>query len=267
MKSSFVKIGTSCLALPCLALPLLYAQAVEQVEQSKILTGALVGVSLLYSHSDLKSDPYDFSPHFSPNFLSHSKCCFGADFDKALIDSHKFELPAGRKQYCKIAPAVSFGYSFRRGNWYFGAIGEVSFGKNSKNYEVFNRRLSLESEISGFSGAFKLKGGYYFADPNILGYGIAGMKWRKVKTQFHYSDEENLVFSGTKSKLTNPQFILGVGTECPIYEKLSVFAEYEYAWRTSTETDVMTGVNGVYEHQMKQKLKEHSFKLGVNYYI
>ena len=260
MKSSLVKIG---LALSCFALPLLYVQAVEQVEKSKVLTGASVGFSLLYSYSDLKSEPYRFSPHYSPGFLSHSRCCFGSD----LVDNHKFRLFAGRKQYYKIAPAVSLGYSFRRGNWYFGTVGEVSFGKNSKNYEVFNRKLSLESEISGFSGAFKFKGGYYFADPNILGYGIAGMKWRKVKTQFHYSGEENLAFSGTKAELISPQWVLGFGAECPISKELSIFTEYEYAWRSSTDTDVMTGVKGVYEYQMKQKLKEHSFKLGVNYYM
>ena len=250
-----------CLALPCLALSMLCVQALDQAGESNVLTGVSVGVALSYSNQYLKSYPYSFLFY---RFYEQDPRNYGDWID---YDESKYNPLIKKKKRCNFDPSVSLGYSFRMGNWHFGAVGEFSFGKNKKNYKVFSRRLTIESEISGFSSVFKFKGGYYFSNQNILGYGIAGMKWRNAKTQFHYSDEQGLSFSGTKSKLTKPQWILGVGSECPISKKLSIFAEYEYVWRSSKDMEVVTGGNSVYKFRMKHRLREHSFKLGVNYYM
>ncbi|MCR4623412.1 MAG: outer membrane beta-barrel protein [Alphaproteobacteria bacterium] len=170
-----------------------------------------------------------------------------------------------KQKCCNINPAISFGYSFFKNNWYFGAVGELSFGKSHKKLATIGPYFNAIFSTSGFSGGIRAMGGYYFNDINTLIYGIAGMKWRNIETQVNY-DDGVVSFFGSKEKLACPLFVIGTGVERLICEKLSVFAEYEYTWRNSKGT-AETKRFGIYKFKMKEHFREHSFRLGVKYHI
>ncbi len=125
------------------------------------------------------------------------------------------------------------------------------------------------SKIAGVSYGVKFKGGYHFKGINSLIYGIVGLKWRDADFGFYMRRPElrRLVESNAKAKLKNPLFVLGFGVERPIYKKISLSAEYEYAWRNSTgEARENYRMYGAYAYATaKQSLREHSVKVGLKY--
>lgn len=161
---------------------------------------------------------------------------------------------------------MNIGYSYLHENWYLGAAGEFSFGENAKKFVIIDEGLLTKSKIFGFSSAFKLKSGYYFKDLNAVIYGIAGLKWRNVEIQYNY-DEESVSAVGSKAKLTTPLYTVGIGIERPIYNKLSVSAEYEYTWRNSKGTSKLRPNEVPVCFYIKQRMREHSFKIGIKYHI
>ena len=131
---------------------MLCVQALDQAE-GEYFAGTSIGFSLLYSDLDLKSYPCRFLFH---NYYEQDLSSYGNWVD---LDESKFTPLMVKRKRCNINPAISLGYSFSNENWYLGVFGEVSFGE-SCNYESLSDGLTLKSEISGFSGTFKLKGGY-----------------------------------------------------------------------------------------------------------
>lgn len=234
-------------------------RASEQVDKSNVLSGISVGLGLSYSDSYGENDLLRFCWKVESGIWE-------------IHDKSEGKLPSIQKttRY-NVDPSISFGYSFLRNNWYIGLSGEFAFDKNNKTYKALYMDINVKSEISGFCSTFKLKGGYYFAGLNTLIYGLAGLKWRQQSIQIRYHCPYNYFPDsyGSKAKLINPQWILGFGIERPIYEKLSAFMQYEYSWRSSKCTDTtITGLaNGVVKAQIKQMLKGHCFKLGINYHI
>lgn len=250
MRSSFVKVYISYLSLS-----LFFVQASEQVDKSNILSGISIGLGLSYSDSYGENDLFRFCIQPSPGIWK--------------IYDKKLPLIQKTTRY-NVDPSISFGYSFFKNNWYIGLIGEFSFDKSSKTYKALYSEMIAKSEISGFCSAFKLKGGYYFADLNTLICGLAGLKWRQqsIQIRFHCLHNDTPDLYGSKAKLINPRWVLGLGIERPIYKKLSTFMQYEYSWRSSKNTDTtLAGPKGALKLKIKQQLKEHCFKLGINYHI
>ena len=268
MESSFVKTRLKWIALLCPILSLTYAQTTPNYAKNS-LSGTSIGFNLAYNYSDVKHHFYRCD--------WRSKSRYQEGIYEELWRGQDCDVPIKQKR-CSIDPAISIGYSFLKNNWYFGVIGEISFGKSRKRLIPFSYYFDAIFTISGFCGGIKAMCGYYFNDINTLIYGITGMKWRKVETQINYKDEgksrydavdyrsREIYFFGPKEKLTCPLFVIGTGIERLFCEKLSIFAEYEYTWMNPTATAVTTRF-GVYEFKKKERLKEHSFRLGVKYHI
>lgn len=250
MRCVSVKTCLDWVTLPCFALLLSYAQNPTCAKNP--LSGSSIGFNLAYDCLYVKHDLYrcDYTVFPDPWTGLWRK------EDRHILFKQK---------YCSINPSINFGYSFFKNNWYFGAVGELSFGKSRKKSAAISRYFNATFSTSGFSGGIKAMGGYYFNDINTLIYGIAGMKWRNIETQVNY-DDGVVSFSGPKEKLACPLFIIGTGVESLICEKLSVFAEYEYTWRNSKGTAEAKRF-GIYKFKMKEHFKEHSFRLGVKYHI
>ena len=258
MRCNFVKTCLNWIIISCSALSLSYAQMPNYTINP--FSGTSIGFNLSYNHSHVNRHFYRCDWQIYSNFWK------GKDVNVFI-----------KQKRCNFDPSITLGYSFFRNNWYFGAVGEFSFSKSRKKSVPFGPYFNAKFTTSGFSWGIKAMSGYYFKDLNTLIYGIAGLKWRNIETQIDYSDrgscffnsnydDGGVFFSGPKEKLSNPLFVLGVGIERSVYEKLSVFAEYEYTWRNSKDTVVPKRI-GTYKFRMKEHLKEHSFRLGVKYHI
>lgn len=231
-------------------------QALSQIKSSKFFSGSFFGFGLASRNTHTENDVTCVMRPFLPNAW-------------IVLDENKFNLPSIDKTYQSIDPVMSLGYAFSRNNWYFGIIGEISLGRRKTTYKDLYNKLSATSELSGFSSSLKLKAGYHFTNSNILAYGLAGLKWQNqnVQIRFHCQDVDIPDFYGSKVKLSNPIWIVGLGIERPIRNKLSMFAQYEYSWKTSKSVDTLKGYKGTDDFYIKQQLKEHCFKFGLNYYI
>lgn len=215
-----------------------------QIKCTDALKGFTVGADLAYNYSKAKHD--ELVANFNPSGVTGNGMSIGS------IEHRR----------CNIDPSVNVGYTHLYNNWYMGAAGEISFGKKGKKDTAFDSNTGAHTQISGFSGGVKLKGGYFVKDFKAALYGIAGIKWRDVDCQFNINGN-----STSKAKLKRPLFVLGLGLEKPVYKKLSVSAEYEYAWRNSNDSADMNVSGGTWNCHMKQRLNDHSFKVGVKYHI
>ncbi len=210
------------------------------------LKGFTVGADLVYSHSKVKNEPKEVN---------------------ATVSGYKFginDFDAVEQRRSCVDPSINIGYTYVHNNWYIGAAGEFSYGRDSKKTtELGNQGVSLDTEIGRTSYELKLKGGYYVSDLKSAVYGIAGIKWRNANLHFNANGAE-----GSKAKLKTPSYVIGAGIERPVYKKVSVSAEYEYAWRSSKDTStVSTDYAATGSMCVDQRLKEHSFKVGVKYHI
>ncbi|MCR4555251.1 MAG: outer membrane beta-barrel protein [Alphaproteobacteria bacterium] len=217
---------------------------------SEDLEGFFIGVDAAYSCASVEHDLSD-SGYFDGN-LRHPD-------DDLYTNKHK---------RVSFDPSINVGYLRGFGNWYAGLSADVSFGGNKKRTFDMDRSEGY-SKIAGVSYMLKFKGGYHFKGINSLIYGIVGLKWRDADFGFNMriSEIQALVKSRTKAKLKSPLFVLGLGVERPIYKKISLSAEYEYAWRNSTgEARENYKMHGAYAYATaKQSLREHSVKVGLKY--
>lgn len=250
MKSSFVKTCLKWGILFSSVLSLSYAQTSEHAKNS--LSGTTIGFNLSYNHLDVNHHLYRCDHTVFPDPWTGLW---------RRIDGDEFF----KQRYSKLDPAISVGYSFFKNNWYLGIFGEFSFGKSRKKSEFINDYFYSVFSISGFSQGIKVKGGYYFDELSTLVYGIAGLKYRNVDTQVNYQGEK-VDFLGLREKMVTPLFVIGTGIERLICEKLSIFAEYEYTWRNSTNTPQASRIL-IYKFRMKEHFKESSFRLGFRYHI
>ncbi len=214
----------------------------------KNLGGFHVGIDAAYNHSSAKND--------------ETKGVATLYYDNSQRNVPDDELAKSKRSRCHIDPSINIGYSHFFNNWYVGLAGDVSFGKDNKNFVMIDDIDGYETKTESVSYALKAKGGYYFSELNSVVYGIAGVKWREVSYK-RYTDGE--FFS--KAKLKTPSFLLGLGFEKPICKKLSLSAEYEYSWRNSSDDSLWKNEDGVVDFNVRQRLREHSLKIGVKCHI
>ena len=208
------------------------------------LKGFTVGADLVYSHAAAKHEQLD------------------ATLTSANTTGHDDEFDSIDHKRCCLDPSINIGYTHVCGSWYVGAAGEISYGKTSEINSDFGGVTTVDTKIGRTSYGLKLKGGYFVQDLKSAIYGIVGIKWRDVKLGFNVGDVK-----GSDAKLKRPLFVVGVGVEHPIYKKLSVSAEYEYAWRNSNDTSTVSANGSTASLHAKQRLNEHSIKLGIKYHI
>lgn len=219
--------------------------AAPEVQGADALKGFTVGADLAYNYSEAKHEGQSVSinmPGLTP-------------MSQGMSDQIKHRR-------CNIDPSINVGYTYVYNNWYMGVAGDISFGKKGKRDTAFGANTNAHTRISGFAGDIKLKGGYFVNDLKSAIYGIAGIKWRNVDYQFNVNGN-----SGSKAKLKSPLFLVGLGFEKPIYKKLSVSAEYEYAWRNSKDNSSRTLSSGSWKCDVNQRLNDRSFKIGIKYHI
>lgn len=214
---------------------------------TKNLEGFFIGVDAAYSHSSLRND-------------NAWAVMYG--MGRQIGDGEPGSIYKNKRS-C-VDPSVNIGYGRFFGNWYFGLAGDVSFGKSGNSYVVTDSvsKVGYEAKIDGVSYSVKVKGGYYFGELSSVLYGIAGLRWRDVS----YRNFVDGNFS-SKSKLKTPIFVLGVGFEHPVCEKLSLSAEYECSWRSSSSRNDLTAYHLTLSTSMKQKVREHTVRIGVKYHI
>jgi len=216
----------------------------------KDLEGLFVGVDVAYNHSSVKNNETG-----GVGMSGNRKEDVPSD-----------ELVKRERGRCFVDPSINIGYSHFFGNWYLGLAGDVSFGKNSKEFIMTDIDEGYEAKIDGISYGVKVKGGYYVSKLDSVVYGIVGVKWREVSYRRRVDDQ---LFS--KAKLKNPSFLLGLGFERSVCKNLSLSAEYEYSWRNSSSNTLWKigddSVNYNVDYNVKQKLREHSLKVGFKYHI
>lgn len=215
-----------------------------QIKCTDALKGFTVGADLVYNHAKATHEQLD------------------ATLTTAGATGHDNEFDKVEHKRCCFDPSINIGYTHTYKNWYMGAAGEISFGKNSKRTTVLAEGMDADSKIDSTAYGLKIKGGYFIKDLKTAIYAIAGIKWRDVKFRFNVGSTK-----GSDAKLKRPLYVLGVGIERPIYKKLSVSAEYEYAWRKSDATSTVSSATGTASLFAKQRLNDHNFKIGVKYHI
>ena len=210
------------------------------------LEGFTVGADIVYSHAAAKHEQLVGTWKASDNSaggdnrydpLEHRRCCFD--------------------------PSINVGYIHLYNSWYMGVSGEVSFGANSERNSNFGEvSKTVDTEVGRASYGLKLKGGYFIQDLKSAIYGIIGVKYRDVKFRYNVDGVQ-----GSNAKLKKPLYVIGLGTEHPVCKKISVSAEYEYTWRNSEDTSVVNLKAGTESLRAKQRLNEHSIRIGVKCHI
>ncbi len=219
--------------------------AVSEIDNLK---GFFVGVDAAYNHSILKNDE-----------TGGVYTLYASGKKRSVPGLGKTE-----GSLCRVGPSVNVGYSHFFGNYYLGLAGDVSFGNGRKSFVITDPDggEGYETSIGGISYGLKAKGGYYLSGLKSVVYGITGVKWRDVSYR-RYGDAR---FS-SKAELRSPSFLLGLGFERPVCNKLSLSAEYECSWRSSSDRAFWKGDRLSVDFDVKQKFREHALKIGVKYHM
>lgn len=222
----------------------------------RVFNGFSVGIDLIYHMTEVKHQDAG----------SYSTVSAVVDGDHVDLDSGKSPTPgtafAMHKRY-RFDPAVNIGYSYFYKGFYAGLAGDVAFGdKNRRSQGFFVPETLAKTKTDGISYGVKAKFGGYIRGVKSVVYAIAGVKCRDIT--FQYNAENEL---GSKAKLKQPSFVVGVGFDRVIRDKWSLTGEYEYSWRNSTDNSVMNYKDGKAVVNVSQRLREHSLRIGVKYHF
>lgn len=230
-------------ALPAFADSSLLVENVEVVESPEAFEGFSIGLDALYSHVS----------------VDHEVVSWG-ELNGGVRAENPDVKGVAKRSRCRIDPSLNLGYSRVINNWYMGVAADVSFGSNKeKKFKVSGVNQEIwTSKISGMSYGIKAKGGFYFPKLKSVVYGIAGVKW---------VDVDACIKGGSKAKLKSPAFLVGAGVERKLCKEFTVSAEYEYAWRNSSDTAFNKDKGDTMYTDFDQKLRGHAVKVGVKYHF
>lgn len=138
------------------------------------------------------------------------------------------------------------GYRWQRDRWVFGPELSIDGGdiKDEFDYGEFG---TFESKVN-WVAALKLKAGYE-VQPGTLLFGTLGVN----KGDFTYNN------SGTDIDYDATGYVVGIGAERMINDRVSLTGEYEYNNFGDTDVDLATDVRTVATPDF------HNVKLGVNF--
>ena len=170
---------------------------------------------------------------------------FGGDDD---IGVRPPGVDIGSAELSGVNAGLRLGYRWQRDRWVVGP--EVAYVAGDIN-DSFDFTLlgggDFESEVNNMLG-LRLKTGY-LVRPDTLVYGIAG--WQKG--DFTYN------VNGRNIDYDADGYVLGLGVERKLTDRMSVTGEYEYANFGSAHVDIAPGAVSV-------ATPEHSnVKLGLNF--
>lgn len=141
------------------------------------------------------------------------------------------------------------GYRWQRDRWVFGPELSIEGGNIKDEFDYVNKpgNGTFESKVN-WVAALKLKAGYE-VQPGTLIYGIAGVN----KGDFTYN------YNGTDLDYDATGFVVGIGAERMINDRVSLTGEYEYNDFGTNDLDLAPGIKTVATPEF------HNVKLGVNF--
>lgn len=170
---------------------------------------------------------------------------FGGDDD---IGARPPGIDIGSADVSGANAGLRLGYRWQRDRWVVGP--EIAYVAGDINDSFDFTALGggeFESEVNDMLGV-RLKTGY-LVRPDTLLYGIAG--WQDG--DFTY------VVNGTDIDYDADGYVLGLGVERRLTDRMSVTGEYEYADFGSTDVEIAPGVTSV------ATPKHSNVKLGLNF--
>lgn len=128
-------------------------------------------------------------------------------------------------------PNVSLrgGYRWQRGNWVVGPELSYTIGDISDEFD-YGTASTFESEVNS-TAAIKLKAGY-LVRPDMLVYGTAG--W--TTGDFTYVND------GNELDYDADGYVVGLGVERMLTDRMSITGEYEYSNFGKTDVEISPGV-------------------------
>lgn len=141
---------------------------------------------------------------------------------------------------------LRLGYRWQRDRWVVGPEVAYVAGDISDDFD-FGVGGEFESEVNNLLG-LRLKTGY-LVRPDTLVYGIAG--WQKG--DFTYN------VNGNSEDYDADGYVVGLGVERQLTERMSLTGEYEYSDFGSTDVDIVPGATSVATPSFS------NVKLGLNF--
>lgn len=150
---------------------------------------------------------------------------FGGDDKVALHLGEESTPNLGKLELSGVNAGIRAGYNWQRQNWVFGP--ELAFeGGNVKD----DFRNTVDEEL--VQGDTKLKNAFalrfktgYLVNPETLIYGIVGAS----RAKFDYSVTTPFSEINIDDSFSRTGYIVGLGVERKLTERLSLTGEYEYA--------------------------------------
>ncbi|MBA4492304.1 outer membrane beta-barrel protein [Paracoccus sp. S1E-3] len=177
-------------------------------------------------------------------------------------NAERFLGDAGELKLKGVNGGIRAGYRWQRDAWVFGP--ELSFDFGSIEDSTSGRltpggyvpfEMKTESKVKNVA-ALVLKGGY-LVKPDLLLFTKAGVARADIEYRASFVDDDGDTGSG-EADFKKTGYIVGVGLEKRVSEKLSVSGEYEYA-NFGKETREFGALH------TEATPKYHNIKIGVNY--
>lgn len=157
---------------------------------------------------------------------------------------------------------VRAGYRWEKGSWVFGP--ELAFDFGSIKDDVSAHLAPQDYVPADMDGESKIKNvaslvmkGGYLVKPDLLLFTKAGVARADIDYKLHIVDEDGDTFGGS-ADFKKTGYIVGVGLEKRVSDKLSISGEYEYA-NFGKETRNFDNL------ETEATPKYNNIKIGVNY--
>ena len=185
---------------------------------------------------------------------------FSGEDEVGFTDSTGTAGDLGKLELNGVNGGLRVGYRWQRGNWVFGPeLGyeagniedSVSFGDDTVSTEVTSKVKNVL--------ALRMKTGYAVR-PDLLVYGIAGIARADIEYKV---DVDTAGTSASQNRdFKENGFVVGLGVEKQLTERMSLTGEYEYAQFGKTDrTFTIDGESATTEATPKY----HNVKVGLNF--
>ncbi|MBT0780481.1 outer membrane beta-barrel protein [Paracoccus sp. pheM1] len=169
---------------------------------------------------------------------------------------------AGKLELSGANAGLRIGYRWQRNRWVFGP--ELGFeGGNIDDVLTYDNAYDGSTDVSSKVKsvlALRVKTGYA-VQPDLLVYGVAGLARADIEYRVAATDDAGGSFSD-EANYKQSGYILGLGVEKKLNDRMSVTGEYEYAnFGKSTRTFTLNS-----ETASTQATPDyHNLKLGLNF--
>lgn len=137
---------------------------------------------------------------------------------------------------------VHFDYDRSAANSFYWGLG-LDFSIYSGHAKKTNKDLKAKMSYS-WSSELDTRLGYNFCN-NVAAYGLVGLRLYKKTFKLIDTDDNSTLYNKTKTRLAP---VIGFGTKVKVSDKVSVGAEYRYAFERKETTSIL-GVASIKETQ------------------